>query len=517
MSQTNLDTANRSIHPRFNTRAHGILSLGAIFLFLLGTPPAHGQEPATPSTSETTTAQQVQRLTEAVARAQTQLEASQQQIIELRKELQLLQQQLANSTQPTTAPTDATASATAAQLAQKIDDLSEQQAIQASQIATHEQSKVESASKYPVRINGLILMNGFVNTRWTDNPAAPSYVSPGGGATGLSVRQTILGLEANGPHVFGARTHGDISVDFFGTSNQGGYNNAGGLLRLRTAHAALTWKNTEAFIEYDRSILSPNTPSSLTALAVPALSWSGNLWSWNPQIGLTHQIDLNTSTRLKLQAALIDVEDAPSPITATNPTTLAELSRWPGSEARIALAGGKEGIGPEIGIGGYFSPHRTSDKQRFDAWAGTLDLRLPLPARLEFTGSAFRGQALGGLGAGAFKDYIYNPYAGATEARALDDVGGWAQVKERANARLEFNLAYGIDNAFASQVRPYIQSTLTTPYLGLIRNQTYFTNVIYSPNAYLLFSLEYRHIQSTYIAQPTSDGNVVGVAAAYKF
>jgi len=307
------------------------------------------------------------------------------------------------------------------------------------------------------------------------------------------------------------------SPDFFGTSNQGGYNNAGGLLRLRTAHAALTWKNTEAFIEYDRSILSPNTPSSLTALAVPALSWSGNLWSWNPQIGLTHQIGLNTSTRLKLQAALIDVEDAPSPITATNPTTLAELSRWPGSEARIALAGGKEGIGPEIGIGGYFSPHRTSDKQRFDAWAGTLDLRLPLPARLEFTGSAFRGQALGGLGAGAYKDYIYNPYAGATEARALDDVGGWAQLKERASARLEFNLAYGIDNAFASQVRPYIQSTLTTPYLGLIRNQTYFTNVIYSPNAYLLFSLEYRHLQSTSIAKPSTDGNVVGVAAAYKF
>src|SRR5882762_6839635 len=292
MSQTNLNTAHRSSHPRFNTRAHGLLSLGAVFLFLLGTPPAHGQQSVTPAASETTTAQQVQRLTEAVARAQAQLEASQQQIIELRKELQLLQQQLANSTQTTTAPTDATSSSTSAQLAQKVDDLSEQQAMQASQIATHEQSKVESASKYPVRINGLILMNGFVNTRWSDNPSAPSYVSSGGGTTGLSVRQTVLGLEANGPHVFGARTSGDISVDFFGTSNQGGYNNAGGLLRLRTAHAALTWKNTEAFIEYDRSILSPNTPASLTALAVPALAWSGNLWSWNPQFGITHRMDL---------------------------------------------------------------------------------------------------------------------------------------------------------------------------------------------------------------------------------
>jgi hypothetical protein len=28
-------------------------------------------------------------------------------------------------------------------------------------------------------------------------------------------------------------------------------------------------------------------PTSLTAVAIPALAWSGNLCTWNPQVGVT--------------------------------------------------------------------------------------------------------------------------------------------------------------------------------------------------------------------------------------
>lgn len=52
----------------------------------------------------------------------------------------------------------------------------------------------------------------------------------------------------------------------------------------------------------------------------------------------------------------------------------AERSRWPGSEVRIAFASDDADTRPEVGASGYFSPHETGDQERFDAWAGAIDL-----------------------------------------------------------------------------------------------------------------------------------------------
>jgi hypothetical protein len=280
----------------------------------------------------------------------------------------------------------------------------------------------------------------------------------------------------------------------------------------------MDWKNTELFVELDRPIVNPDAPSSLTAVAIPPLAWSGNLWSWNPQIGITHSLAINSSTRIKLQAALIDVADPAVPgTTNTANASFAELSRWPGSEVRVALAGVKDDVGPEFGFGGYFSPHRTAGGKRFDAWAGTMDYRLPMSGGLALSGSFYRGQALGGLGAGGYKDYIYSSDGSNYFFRALDDVGGWTQLKERAGERLEFNAAFGIDNVFASELRQYDNSTGSFSYQNLARNRTFFTNVIYSPSAYLLFSLEYRRIQTSPVVGVNTTGNVWGLAAGYKF
>lgn len=479
------------------------------------------QQKSSPAPAQETTAQQIQQLTDAVAKAQAQLEESQQQIKELQKQLSALQERLATNPESNpqeTKVSSAPANAAKSDVAQKIDDIQEQQALQQSQIATHEQIKVESESKYPVRITGLILLNGFVNTKAADVIQAPTLATSGQGSTGASLRQTVLGLDARGPHLWGATSRADVRVDFFGGQSQG-YSSAGGVLRLRTAHAAMDWKNTEAFVELDHPIVNPNSPTSLTAVATPALAWSGNLWSWSPQIGITQSLPISSSARIKMQAALIDVADPAVPgLVSTSNASLAEQSRWPGSEARIALAGAKDGTGLEFGLGGYFSPHRTSGGTRFDAWAGTADYRLPMPARLELSGSFYRGQALGGLGAGGYKDYIYNSTVKNLPLRALDDVGGWTQLKERVGERLEFNAAFGIDNLFASQLRPYYdESAGDLSYKNLARNKTYFTNIIYSPSAYLLFSFEYRRLSTSPIMGSSVNGNVWGLAAGYKF
>lgn len=491
------------------------------------------------STNQANVPEQIQKLTEAMARTQAQVEQSQHELNEMREQLAALQRQLAQggtSTALAPSPPAQASSAPQAALAStgsEIEDIREQQAVQESQIATHEQSKVESESKYPVKLTGLVLLNGFVNTRAVDMAATPTLALPGSGSTGAAVRQTVLGFDARGPHLFGAHSYADLRVDFDGTSQNsavagmpGYYNNSNSnstLLRLRTAHAMLEWPNTEAYFALDRPILTPDAPASLTAVAVPALAWSGNLWTWNPQVGVTQDIGFAGSRDLRLQAALIDVGDAPvtppTSLLTLTPATTAEQSRWPGVEARVALLGSKvENGGSHFGAGGYFSLHNISAGNNFDAWAGTLDARLVLPAHLELTANSYRGQALGGLGGGAFKDFAYKYDAATGEFyfRPLDDAGGWAELKEKASERLEFNAAFGMDDVFANELRGYAVAG-NTIYQNLARNRTYTGNVIYSPSAYLLFSVEYRHLESFPVVGAPADSNIIGIGAGYKF
>ncbi len=491
-------------------------------------------------TSQASLSQQVQKLTEAMAHAQAQLAESQRQLEEMHRQLVVLQRQLAESgAGSSTEAAEALAAATAVVQAEKpaanaasVDELRERLDVQEAQIATHEQAKVESESRYPVKVTGMLLFNGFVNTRRVDMPATPTLALSGEGSTGAAVRQTILGFDARGPHLFGAESFADLRVDFSGSSQgsntgtgyAGTYGGSSALLRLRTAHAVLHWDKTEAWFALDRPVMSPDTPTSLTAVAEPALAWSGNLWTWNPQMGATREV----AHKLRLQAALMDVGDGPYSVIPTTsgiaPTVSAgERSRWPGVESRISLfkSGLKSGQDEEenhFGVGGYFAPHRSTFGYSYDAWAATIDGRIQLPARLEFSGSVYRGLALGGLGGGAYKDFAYRADAdsGAYYVRALDDVGGWAQLKEKVSSRLEFNAAFGLDEIVAHQFRRYVVAGGSVAQ-NLAANRTFTGNVIYSPSAYLLFSLEYRHLESVPVVGASAASDVIGLAAGYRF
>jgi hypothetical protein len=497
-------------------------------------------------------AQKVQQLTYAMARTQALLEKSQQEMQEMRAQLSDLQRQIAlgnpSNAVPAPAPseTQTTSEATAVQPPQTspdssdlnaaaIQDLRERQAIQETEIATQEQTKVESESKYPVKITGLLLMSGFKNTAGVDLASNPSVATGGPGSAGATVRQTILGIDARGPHIFGASSFADLRVDMFGnpatattpsTIYSGYYTTNSSFVRLRTAHAGLYWDRTELSFALDRPLLSPDSPTSLTATALPALAWSGNLWTWNPQVVIAQTLARRGTAGFELQAALIDVGDAPltpavAPTATPQPSapTSAEQSSKPGVEARIAYGGPDHDDGrAHIGLGGFFAPHFSSLGRNFDSWAGTMDARIPLMAHLEFSGNFYRGAALGGLGAGGYKDFAYapNPNTGGYYFKPLDDVGGWAQLKATASERLQFNAAFGLDNVIAGELRHYyVEGGSATQ--NLARNRTYTGNVIYSPSAYLLFSLEYRHLESAPIEGLPNASNIIGLGAGYKF
>ncbi len=464
----------------------------------------------------------VRQLTDALSRAQKQIEQSQRELDELRAQMTALKQQI-GSANPGASASDS------ARLSAAVDQIREQQALEQTQVATHEQAKVESESKFPLKLSGLVLLTGFVNTTQVDNPISPSIVLSGGGSTGASIRQTVLGLDARGPHLFNAQTHADVRVDFDGGAvSDGTPANAygGGLLRLRTAHADLEWGHTQAFFALDRPMVSPHTPTSFNAVAVPALGWSGNLWTWNPQVGMRQDFSLPGAQRIRVQAALVDVMNpvqiyagaAASTASITTPTT-AELSRWPGAEGRLAFLGGAEDSGLQLGAGGLFVPHRSIGGNRFNSWAGTLDYRIPVTTHAEVTGSGYWGAALGGLGGGAFKDYVFAPDPLSPLGYSFENLhalGGWTQFKARANQKLQFNAALGTDQVPASELRPYAGAA-SAYYLNLARNLTYTGNVIYSPSAYLTFSLEYRRLRSSPVNNYSATGDIIGIATGYTF
>jgi len=471
-----------------------------------------------PSAGSADIAERVRKLTDDMARTQARLEESQRELEQMRRELADLLREL----QPGAAvarPAQDSGDQDASSLRAAVEDLREREEVAESQIATHEQAKVESSSKYPLRLRGLVLFNAFVNANGVDQPVTPAIAVGGAGSTGASMRQTILGFDATGPHLFDAQSYADLDMDFSGSS---GSTYTSALARLRTAHAGLRWTNTDVWFALDRPLLSPLMPSSLTSVAQPALSWSGNLWTWNPQVGATRQIALNGTSSLRLQAALMDEGDAPYPASSAmpqipQPPGTAEQSRWPGAEARVALlAPSRDDAGNQLGIGAFVAPHRVLD-YRYDAWATSLDARLHLPGRLEFTGDVYRGLALGGLGGGAYKDYAYSEdsTSGKYYFRPLDSMGGWTQLKEKVSERLEFNMAFGTDQIVAHQFRPY--ATGSSIAQNLVANRTFTGNVIFRPSTYLLLSLEYRHLESAPANGAAAESNVIGLAGGYSF
>ena len=92
---------------------------------------------------------------------------------------------------------------------------------------------------------------------------------------------------------------------------------------------------------------------------------------------------------ISLQGAIADVPDPPAQLQSTAPppvASLAEQSRWPGSEARLDMPGAMISLAYALGVGGYFSPHKYNEYFSFDAWAATIDYRFPLFARLDQAG-----------------------------------------------------------------------------------------------------------------------------------
>src|ERR1700687_3555189 len=384
------------------------------------------------------------------------------------------------------------------------------------------QTKVESASKYRLRLSGIVLMNLASNQGTVDSIDLPmlAYARPAGdsgGSFGATLRQSEIGFEAFGPSVAGAKTRADLQLDLAGgfPSIPNGINS--GLLRLRTGTMRMDWTNTSLVVGQDGIFFSPNSPTSFASLAVPALSFRGNLWSWVPQIRVEHRVVLGEESSLIFQGGILDPVSGEVP--GATPGIVqgsgyyrqagpGESSRQPAYGTRIAWTRNVFGQPLRVGVGGFYTRQDYGFSRTVDGWAGMTDIELPLNHQFSLSGKLYRGKALGGLYGGIGRSVLFggDPTLASTEVHALNSIGGWAQLKYRPANKLEFNAAFGMDNPYATDLKyfPYPRSYGDAT---LARNQGSFVNVIYRPRSDLLFSAEYRHLTTFTIA---NGGNSAG-------
>jgi hypothetical protein len=344
------------------------------------------------------------------------------------------------------------------------------------QVAELAQTKVESTTRFPVRLFGTVHAGVFANSataNWLDNPnivAAP----PADGYTGTmsaSLRQTRLGIAADGPTLGSARTNAVVAMDFFGGIPGFQTGQVMGLPRLLVAYARIEGAKTALEVGQDHVILAPRDPTSLAAYSFPLLFRSGNLYLRAPQVRLEHTF----ASRLKAAAGIIApiggdlVGDA---YLFVPPALGGERSRRPGVQARMAYTVGESTDTRLVDIG--VSGHRGWERRGaalVDAWAAAVDFA----ARRDVFGAA--GELFTADNADVF--------GGATGLDARS-AGGWGELQLFPSSRVAFTAGGGIDRVRGDRRFALVRG----------ENRSAYGNVIFSLSPEVQTSFEYRWLRT---------------------
>ncbi|MEO8635990.1 MAG: hypothetical protein ABI587_12000 [Gemmatimonadales bacterium] len=340
-----------------------------------------------------------------------------------------------------------------------------------------------------VRFSVLVLMNGFYTSAKTNNSDLPQFAVPrnagdsfptdGAGAT---MRQTRLRANAFASGVAGGDFTAELDVDFWGGQQPSNGGRTFPLLRIRRAWAQLDWDRVRVFAGQEAPLIVELNPSSLGSVGLSALSSSGNLWLWIPQLRLSGDLVGRARTRLSLEAAIL----APTGYVAQGPFLTqpdrAEQSNRPYLQSRLRLRWGEGGSQGQVSVGGHLGWLSTAGDSLLPSRGAAALLQLPVGHVFEFRGEAFTGQALAGLGGGGIGQ---NLGPGDVPVRTH---GGWGQLLLKPAGAWELGVSYGIDDPKDADLDPLTQR---------LRNETFGGHLHWRP-APLVIGLEYRRISTTY-------------------
>ena len=367
------------------------------------------------------------------------------------------------------------------------------------QVAEFAQTKVESTTKFPVKIFGTIASNTFWNSNDTDWLDIPNIeTASNGGSISSSMRQTRIGANIDGPHVGRFKSSGVMAMDFFGGISNFSTGQTMGIPRLLYAYMRLDGKKTAFEIGQDHMILAPRNPTSLTSMAFPALYRSGNLYLRAPQARLERQ--LISGSKGELRATVGILAPIGGDLNATSlqfapPNLAGERSRKAAVQARVSWRA--EPAGPyekpqwEFGASGHYSQEKygatTAPSYVYSADGDATF------GRVGFGGEFFNGRNIDAFG-GAVGQFAKSR-------------GGFAEARFAATPRLSLNSGIGTDRLY--KWRPFNPAQRN--------NTSAFWNAIYQFTPEFAGSLEYRHQRTGSAPSGKASNNHFNMTFTYSF
>jgi hypothetical protein len=361
------------------------------------------------------------------------------------------------------------------------------------------QTKVEASEKFPISLNGMLLFNAFANTGPPEMERAGDYgLLTGPNTSGATVRQTILGLDFQGPALPGnGRVNGFLSMDFWGGSSIPSF----GWLRIRRAGISLDWENRSFTVGQDKPLISPYQPDSLAEVGIPPLAGAGNLWLWLPQARYEERVHLGAKSGFTGQLAVLQTGENYQTVLAEYSPSL-ELAR-PALEGRFAFWHKFDDIRRiEIAPSFHVSSTHVAGSS-VPSRIGSLDWHITPMSKLEFSGTAYTGQNVAGLGA-LGNGFSISP---TDVVRPVHSSGGWSQLAFPLTSRITFNVFGGLEDDRGSFLNPY----------RVVRNLTYASNVMYHLAPNVVVSLEALQMRTRSFSGVREIHNHYDLALGYLF
>jgi hypothetical protein len=379
---------------------------------------------------------------------------------------------------------------------ERLAKIEEQVEINSAQIKEQAQTKVESESRFRVRLFGILLANTYLNSNESslrDDPLFAPPARPGERKNnlGASLRQTKIGLSMTGPRIGSARLSAELETDFWGGTQGAEDGDVLGFFRLRTATAQLDWDRTSIEIGQRGPIISPLEPNSIAAVWIPPLANAGNLWQWRPQIAVQHRPLVGEKSELILQGSFL-----PS---FGDRVGHSVLEGPPSFESRIAWRHKSDAERHyEIGFGGHFGKREFGFGRDVNSFVVAGDWFIPLGSRFGISGEAYHGRSVSlSEESGSRIDRVFAASGPIddplTIIRGVRSSGGWIQLSAQARRDLEFNFAYGQEDPSDRDIRSGIFTDRTR-----FKNQVGSANFIYRMRSNFLMSFEYRRMWTDY-------------------
>ena len=340
------------------------------------------------------------------------------------------------------------------------------------QVAEQAQTKVESASRMPLKIFGTIHSSMAVNSgeaNWLENPniVAPEPASTGSFSSTL--RQTRLGIRAEGLELGAWRGSGAVVFDFFGGTPGFQTGPVMGLPRLLYAFARFERGAAAIHVGQDDMMLAPRNPTSVAAFAFPLLFRSGNLYLRAPQARIESRLAGAEGSELRASFGIVSPiggDYRSTEYTFVPPALGGERSKMPAFQGRVAWQQGTEDRGTSVGFSAHYGRERPA-LETVDSWATAVDFNVQ-GERVGVAGEAFVGDNV-------------DQFGGAL-GQVARSAGGFLEARLRPVARWDVVFGGGSDKPRDT--------------VALLRNTSAYASLTFRPLPEVATSFEYRWLET---------------------